>query len=159
MTPTPPADAEVLRACHYLRTVGRLPCHVAEDGLLNLPVGGDVLCLRTPEDWGYQVKAQLNRDGLTAPIMWHPTKWLVILANGPLVPDEIYPRYLESLYRTGSVLLNRGRPLILPTPGDETRGWDTPVRDHFRPGLTSVLAALDTCYEREHRRQIGRLLR
>ncbi|WP_433664702.1 hypothetical protein ACQPW1_22665 [Nocardia sp. CA-128927] len=122
---------------------------------MSLPIGGNVQALLIGEHWGRQLKEQLGLSGIAGPVVAHPYKRQAFLANGPLDAAQMLRDYLYAMYRSNSMLAPPGRPLVLPTPGNGRCGWDLPVRDHFRPALSSVLAALHACVEREDRKQIG----
>lgn len=142
----PTLSDELLGRCHYLRTVGQLPCHINEHGRLALMVGGNVRAIIMTETWGARVKFKLTQFGISGPIMWHPFQRLTFITSGH-DPASDRADIGDILRDTDTMLMEPGRMVTLPGPTDDGRGWDTPVRDHFRPAMGSVLAALAACKE------------
>ncbi|MEV6427805.1 hypothetical protein [Nocardia sp. NPDC051463] len=147
----PDVSEDVLHHLHYLRTVCGLPAHVDRRGRLAVVIGGKVRAADMPEYWGYRVKAALAEQGWLGPVLWHPMRRLIFL-TGPYPPEEADNHRISSaLSKTGSLIVAPNDVLTLPSPGDDSRGWLSPIRDRFRPNMISVLAALVKCDRREAR--------
>lgn len=140
--------AEILGGCHYLRTVGNLPVHIDRQNRIAVAIGGSIRAISMPEHWGYRTKEELRKFSITGPIVWHPFHRLTFLTRALDPRDrDVNAEYV--LRYTDSVIIEPGRSVVLPTPGLSGRGWDTPIRDHFRPAMSSVLAALIGCADSE----------
>ncbi|MEV0294395.1 hypothetical protein [Nocardia sp. NPDC050710] len=103
------------------------------------------------EYWGHCVKDRLSGFGMVGPIVWHPFNQLTVI-TGLYDPAHLDQRRVSEVLReTDSVLIEPGQVLTLPTPGDSSRGWETPPRNSFRPAMSSVLAALVACVDQRRR--------
>ncbi|MEV6427653.1 hypothetical protein [Nocardia sp. NPDC051463] len=148
--PAPTIAEEILGRCHYYRTACALPCHVDERGRLAITIGGTLRALVLAEYWGYRVQEELAAWRMSGPTIWHPVQRLTIL-TGPYPIDDYDPAVRDLLRCTDSVLVEPGRPIILPSPGDGVRGWASPIRDLFRPTMATVLTTLAEYAARESR--------
>ncbi|WP_068059453.1 hypothetical protein [Nocardia xishanensis] len=146
----PAIPADIVGACHYLRTVGGLPCHVDNSNRIAVTIGGTIRALTVPDYWGARIKDKLAEFGLKGPTIWHPFHRMTFL-TGSYDHSDHSDRTATVIRRSGSVLIEPGTPLYLPAPGEESRRWQTPVRDLFRPTMASVLDALVYCVEEERR--------
>jgi hypothetical protein len=148
MLSAPAVSTEVLGRLHYYRTVGGLPAHVDSRGRLAVTIGGKVRALILAEYWGYRLKDELAVWNLRGPIIWHPVQRLTMLTSA--FPEEEHtPQFNSLLQQTDSLLVEPGIPIVLPTPGDGSRGWETPIRDLFRPTMATVLTAFAECVSRD----------
>ncbi len=135
-------DTTLENRCVRYRRESHLPASVdpASHHIL-LEVGARYGAITMPEDLGERVRQQLNRAGVTGPIVHHPRAHRWTFITGPGSPSTAVAAELFRLYTTVACA---GSPVVLPSADDERTGYRVWVEP---PGEADAVPPLDTVIE------------